>query len=60
VPVGTGDEVSVEQEDVIHETQRELLDIGFGPFSDDEFRPCLQNIFDACNVVECALKLNHA
>lgn len=59
VPVGTRNEISMQQEDMIHEMQREFLYVGLVPFADDEFRPCLKNVFDARNVVEGSLKLNH-
>ena len=59
VPIRTGNEVSMQQEDVIHEMQGEFLDICLVPFADDEFRPCFQNIFDARDFIKGTLKLNH-
>jgi len=59
MPIRMRNEIPMEQEDMIHEAQREFLNIGFIPLADNEFRPRLQKIFDARDIFERTLKLNH-
>jgi len=39
VPIGTGSEVAMKRENVIHEVQREFLHVGFSALASHEFRP---------------------
>lgn len=59
MPIRMRNEIPMEQKDMVHEAQREFLNIRFISLADNKFRPCLQKIFDARDVFKRALKFNH-